>query len=40
MKGLTGFVSGQNNEKFVVILEALGQAIRLEINQLLVKKRK
>ncbi len=39
LKGQKGFVSGKNNEKFIVILEGLGHAIRLEINQLLIKKR-
>ena len=39
LKGLNGFVSGKSKNKFVVILEALGQAIRVEINQFLIKKR-
>ena len=39
LKGLNGFVSGKGKNKFVVILEALGQAIRVEISQFLLKKR-
>ncbi len=38
LKGLTGFVSGKTGGKFVVILEALGQAIRVEIDPGLLKK--
>ncbi|NOT76646.1 MAG: UpxY family transcription antiterminator [Cyclobacteriaceae bacterium] len=38
MKGLKGFVSGKGKEKFVVILEALGQAIRVEVSGLLLRK--
>lgn len=39
LKGLNGFVSGKSKHKFVVILESLGQAIRVEIDQFLIKKR-
>ena len=39
LKGLNGFVSGMGKEKFTVILDALGQAIRVEINPLVLRKR-
>lgn len=39
LKGLNGFVSGKGKEKFTVILDALGQAIRVEINPAVLSKR-
>lgn len=39
LKGLRGFVSGKGKEKFTVILDALGQAIRVEINPGLLRKK-
>lgn len=38
LKGQKGFVSGTGKDKFTVLLDALGQAIRLEISGLLLKK--
>lgn len=39
LKGLRGYVSGKNKGKFMVILEGLGQAIRVEMDPFLLKKR-
>lgn len=38
LKGQRGFVSSKGRQKFVVILEAIGQAIRVEIAPFLLKK--
>jgi len=38
LKGQRGFVSGTGKDKFTVVLDALGQAIRLEISGLLLRK--
>lgn len=38
LKGLRGYISGKNKEKFMVILEGLGQAIRVEMEPFLLKK--
>lgn len=39
LRGLRGYVSGKNKGKFMVILEGLGQAIRVEVEPYLLKKR-
>lgn len=39
LKGQRGFVSGKRRQKLVVFLEGLGQAIQVEIDPFLLKKR-
>ena len=38
LKGLVGQVEGKGRDKFIVVLQALGRAMRVEVNQLVVKK--
>jgi transcription antitermination factor NusG len=38
LKGLSGYVSDKSRGRFAVILEGLGQAIRVEIDPVLLKK--
>lgn len=38
LKGLVGQVQGKGKDKFIVVLQALGRAMRVEVNPLVVRK--